>query len=212
MSKTEETANIALAINPLLKMWDVEPLSPQASPEAERNLDKIVSRRNLRIAQMTGNIGTIRRLDMPVLLELFLPGAEGKRYLSVTGQEGERLLIAPPLAGRGWLTSAELDALWGGKIYFLWKNHFDIPTRLKQGTRGKAVAKLQKLLGQAGAYKGPLNGVYDRATIDAVRSFQVSQGIGPDDTMGRRTLIFLYRETGLYPPPRLSKKGDGKAG
>ncbi len=212
LAKATEATNTALALNALLKMWDVEPLSPKGSLEAWKGLDKIVSQRDLRIARMTGNMGTLQRLDMPVLLELFMPGAEGKRYLAVTGFEEGRILISPPVAGRGWLTSAEMDALWGGKMYFLWKNHFDIPTRLKPGERGKEVLQLQKLLRQIGFYEGPRNGIYDRATIDAVRSFQISQGLLPEQTMGRRTLVLLYRETGLYPPPRLSKKGEGKAG
>ena len=212
LAKATEEANTALALNALLKMWDVEPLSPKGSLEAWQGLDKIVRQRDLRIARMTGNMGTLQRLDMPVLLELFLPSAKGKRYLAVTGFEEGRILISPPVAGRGWLTNAEMDALWGGKMYFLWKNHFDIPTRLKPGARGKEVSQLQKLLHQIGFYKGPRNGIYDRATIDAVRSFQVSQGLLPEQTMGRRTLVLLYRETGLYPPPRLSRKAGGKAG
>lgn len=207
-----EADNTALALNALLKMWDAEPISPAGSREAWQDLERIVSQRKLRIARMTGNMGTLQRLDMPVLLELFLPDAEGRRYLAVTGFEKDRILVSPPVAGRGWLTHAEMDALWGGKMYFLWKNHFDIPTRLKPGVKRKEVSQLQKLLRQLGFYKGPRNGVYDGDTMDAVRAFQISQGLPPERTMGRRTLVLLYRETGLYPPPRLSRKTEGKAG
>jgi len=209
--KTTEAENTALALNALLRMWNAEPLSPRGSAEAGQGLDRIVGERNLRVARMTGNMGTLKRLDMPVLVELFLPGAEGRRYLAVTGLEEGRVLVSPPVAGRAWLTHAEMDTLWGGKMYFLWKNHYDIPTRLKPGRRVKEVSHLQKLLRKIGFYDGPRSGVYDRATMDAVRSFQLSQGLLPEQTMGRRTLVLIYREAGLYPPPRLSKKGEEKA-
>jgi len=207
-----EADNTALALNSLLKMWDVEPISPSGSREAWQDLEKVVGQRKLRIARTTGNMGTLQRLDMPVLLELYLPGTEGRRYLAVTGFEKDRILVSPPVAGRGWMTHEEMDSLWGGRMYFLWKNHFDIPTRLKPGVKRKEVSQLQKLLRQLGFYKGPRNGVYDRATMDAVREFQISQGLSPEKTMGRKTLVLLYRETGLYPPPRLSKKAEGKTG
>jgi general secretion pathway protein A len=212
LAKSSESENTAMALNALLKMWKVEPLSPKDLPEGGPDLDKIVRQRDLRLAQMTGNLGTLLRFDMPVLLELFLPGVEGKRYLAVTGFEAGRILIAPSVAGRTWMTGMEMDALWGGKMYFLWKNHYDIPTRLKQGSQRKEIVHLQRLLRKVGFYKGPRNGIYDKATMEAVRSFQVSQGLLPERTMGRKTLVFLYREAGLYPPPRLSKKAEGKAG
>jgi len=212
LAKAAEAENTARALNALLRMWKIEPLSPKSLPEGGPDLDKIVRQRNLRLAQMSGNLGTLQRLDMPVLLELFLPGVEGKRYLAVTGLGAGRVLIAPSVAGRTSLTGAEMDALWGGKMYFLWKNHYDIPTRLKQGSKGKEIAHLQRLLRKVGVYKGPRNGIYDKATMEAVRSFQISQGLLPERTMGRKTLVFLYREAGLYPPPRLSKKAEGKAG
>ncbi|NJM69652.1 MAG: peptidoglycan-binding protein [Scytonema sp. RU_4_4] len=57
---------------------------------------------------------------------------------------------------------------------------------LRRGSRGEAVAELQRALGNV-----PVTGYYDSSTERAVRNFQASLGFRPDGVAGSETLEFL---------------------
>ncbi|NMG08849.1 peptidoglycan-binding protein [Brasilonema sp. UFV-L1] len=57
---------------------------------------------------------------------------------------------------------------------------------LRRGSRGEAVAELQRALGNL-----PVTGYYDSSTERAVRNFQASLGFRPDGVAGAETLQFL---------------------
>ncbi len=65
---------------------------------------------------------------------------------------------------------------------------------LQQGDKGLAVERLQQGLASAGVYKGPVTGVYDQATADAVKAYQKKNGVPADGTAGAETQARL----GLY--------------
>lgn len=200
--------NALAAFNALAAIWHV----PRATWASSRpDLPELLAReRGLEILRFTGNLGALLRLDSPAMLELALPGVSGRRYLALTGADSDRCTIAPPLAGRTSLRRAELEGIWSGRAFLPWKNHLDIPPGIKAGAEGSAVTRLQELLREGGVYKGPLNGVFDGPTRDAVRSFQRSRGVEPDGSIGRQTLFLLYRTGSTFPNPSLAPGGGGR--
>jgi general secretion pathway protein A len=128
------------------------------------------------------------------------------------GAENDRYIIAPVIQGRNFITGSELDRVWSGRSYLLWKNYLNIPPGLKGGTRGDATGRLQSLLRQAGVYHGSLTGVFDQATVAAIKSFQGKRGIEPDGLAGNQTLLLLYRSTGAFYSPELTKQGRRREG
>jgi murein L,D-transpeptidase YcbB/YkuD len=62
-----------------------------------------------------------------------------------------------------------------------------IPYRVRIGASGKDIRRLQERLAQEGFYSGEATGVFDRATKDALRDFQVANMLGPDGLPGRST-------------------------
>lgn len=65
---------------------------------------------------------------------------------------------------------------------------------LQQGDRGREVNRLQEALRTAGAYKGPIDGIYDEDVAEAVKTYQKANGIRADGIAGAATMDRM----GLY--------------
>lgn len=91
-------------------------------------------------------------------------------YLSLKAAEtgNPPAICTPPKSGT-------LDTLLGGS---------DL---IKLGSRGKAVAELQRFLTAVGYDAGPVDGVAGPLTVGAVRTFQEGRGINPDGVVGSET-------------------------
>ena len=203
-----EKENALTAFNTLAKVWQVHPAT-WALPQPD--LPEVLAReQGLETFRFTGNLGGILRHNAPAILEFTLPGVPGKRYLALTHAGNQRYTIAPPVAGRTLLSGEELEGIWSGRAYIPWKNHLNIPPGVKAGARGKAVVRVQTLLQGAGIYKGPLTGVLDKRTIDAVRTFQSTNGINQEGTIGRQTLFLLYKSSATFKTPSLSHEAGEK--
>jgi peptidoglycan hydrolase-like protein with peptidoglycan-binding domain len=76
---------------------------------------------------------------------------------------------------------------------------------LRKGYTGDDVKLVQQLLTDLKYYAGGISGVYDNATIAAVRAFQSSNGLTSDGLAGARTYAVLQsgsaRAAGQLPPP-----------
>lgn len=60
-------------------------------------------------------------------------------------------------------------------------------TVLEQGSTGSAVKELQAMLALMGYYSGAVDGLYEQATIQAVRQFQTDAGLVADGIVGPMT-------------------------
>ncbi|MGZ6224651.1 MAG: peptidoglycan-binding domain-containing protein, partial [Syntrophales bacterium] len=117
-------------------------------------------------------------------------------------------LIDPQISGRIFLSPGEIEKHWSGQGYLLWKDQLNLLMRLPPGTEGKQIKRLQSLLKEAGAYRGPLTVAYDNKTVSAIKKFQSSQGIKQDGIVGAQTLILLYRSSDRFEAPRLAMTGQ----
>ena len=64
---------------------------------------------------------------------------------------------------------------------------------IKFGMRGDEVLMVQKSLFEKGFYAGEIDGIFGNVTLNAVRSFQISNGLVPDGVVGTETLVYLGR-------------------
>ena len=62
---------------------------------------------------------------------------------------------------------------------------------LKQGASGGEVKELQRRLKEWGYYKGAVDGIYGKATVEAVKYFQRKNGLTPDGIAGKATFEAL---------------------
>jgi len=186
----------------LASLWGVELRLDGATSLPQ--LAAACRRQGLTLTRFDGALDDLLRFDLPVLLELVLPGEPSPRYLALLARRDSRFRVFPGRLGGGWLTKDELAGLWSGRAYLLWKNHETIPFVGNPGQDGPAVARLQRLLVKGGFARELSSAVYDRPTIEAVTRFQAENGLVQDGRVGPRSLILLYRRCG-YPEVRLGK-------
>jgi general secretion pathway protein A len=200
------------AFNVLARKWNVQPATVLTAEPAVRGLILLARQKDMRLLKIQGNLKLLLRFDTPALLEFKIPVSGESRFIALTGTVGERWLIEPSLLGRNSFTTVELESLWSGRAYLLWKNFLGIPVITEPSAKGSKVIELQRLLGEQGVYKGKQTGILDVATINALKSFQRAKGISTDSRVGGLTLLLLYRENDRFTVPGLTRKKGGNQG
>jgi general secretion pathway protein A len=157
----------------------------------------------------TGEFSGLLDIDLPVLLELYLPGEAEPRYLALLRVSGTTATVSPGLAGDGRLPLTLLQGLWSGRALVPWKNHADLGYVSQSGLENQDVRTLQELLQRAGYYAAALSGVYDQATLDSVTRFQSDRGLVQDGRVGPQTLIHIYQAAGRFQQPGLGETAAG---
>jgi general secretion pathway protein A len=190
------------AVDAVLGAWHMRPLAAdeQAMPD---DIQRVAWRRGLEDLAFTGNNSMLRLLDHPAVLELRLPQAPEPRYAALTGMNEKGTVLT--IDGEAVLVdSTFLDRHWFGRAHVLWRDFEGLGPTFGQEGRGVPVARLQVLLGRAGAYGGGSTGEYDPATARAVLDFQRSRLLVADGRVGPLTRIVLYGAAGGYARPTLA--------
>jgi len=134
----------------------------------------------------------VRRLNLPVVLEMFHPARRDTCYLALLRLEGDQAVVAAegsPLR----IPLSEVDRLWTRQAVFLWRD-FDALAPGADPERTNAwVRQALTRLGYA-AQEPDLAG--------AVARFQQDADLAADGVIGARTLMTLYSRS-HYPRPRL---------
>jgi general secretion pathway protein A len=204
LGRITESQSAQKAFNVLAGFWNVSPFPETGNSSQFSEMEQAALDRELRLYRFSGNLGALLRIDYPAVLELTLPGIQGKRFVSLVGIENERLLINPPIAGRRSLSFRELEKHWSGQGFLLWKDPLNLLRTIAPGSRGAHIKQLQDLLREAGTYSKPSTGVYDGETLSAVKKFQLSKGINDDGIVGGQTLMLLYGSNRRFKVPRLT--------
>ena len=198
-----ESESARRAFNALANLWNARPVSESDNLNQFNGLERAALDRELRLYRFSGSLGGLLRLDYPAVLELNMPGIQGKRFVSLVGIENDQLLVDPPISGRRSLSFSELEKHWSGNGFLLWKDSLNLLAGTSPGSKGDHIKRLQGLLKEAGAYTRPLTGVYDSDTLSAVKEFQSSKGIEQDGIIGGQTLMVLYRSVDRFGVPGL---------
>jgi hypothetical protein len=191
-----------MSISPIKRLNENKPVMDQLRMEA--------SRRGLELDRFTGGLDDLLRLHQSSILEVTQKGMNESSYVGLTGFGRGKVSVQPPVSGKTSLSRKELASIWSGRAYILWRNSEKIRLPLTSGDKGSDVIRLQILLQAAGSEALEVNGVYDEATMKAVKDFQRSRKIRATGTMGANTLIQLYRSvTGPQPPDREGRADGG---
>jgi general secretion pathway protein A len=204
---TESESN-RRAFNKLAGAWNVPPVPESISFDDFNKMERAARDRGLRIYAFSGSLGALLNINCPAALELTLPGIAGKRFISLVRIENGQFLVDPQISGRIFLSPGEIEKHWSGQGYLLWKDHLNLLMRLPWGAEKKQIKRLQSLLKEAGAYRGPFTGTYDGNTLSTVKKFQSSQGIKEDGIVGAQTLMLLYHSSDRFEAPRLAMTGQ----
>jgi len=136
----------------------------------------------------------LRRLDLPVLLEMFHPARRDTAHLALLRLDGDTALLASAPGVRFRVRVTDVDRYWTRETRVLWRD-FDGVLRNRDRTwvASWASASLARLGYPAGA----------AGLAPVVARFQAERDLAPDGVIGSRTLMTLY-SLGDYARPRLS--------
>ena len=204
MQRSEQESAVH-GFNELARLWNVRPVVKYSGAKTQSVLEKAAARRGLKLFQFSGAFPDLLHINAPCLLELRLPGMSESRFLALTAQQGEKLVIKPRLAGVESVTPIDLKGIWTGRAYIPWRNSHNLPNRINPGAGGAEVRQLQKMLTEAGMFKGAASGRFDAATQSALKAFQASNNLPTDGILGPQTLFFLYRVSGASSNPSLTE-------
>src|SRR6185369_24374 len=163
-----------------------------------QELGTVAQRRGLEDLPLAANASMLRVLDLPVILEVRLPGTPGTRWATMVAMNADDVVLI--LDGAPTRVASEfLERHWLGQAHVLWRDFEALGPTPGIDASGAAIARLQALLRRAGVYDGPDTGRYDSATASAVLEFQRGRLLMVDGRVGRLTRIVLYAAAGGYP-------------
>jgi hypothetical protein len=137
-------------------------------------------------------MGHVKRLDLPVVLEMFHPSRRDTCFLALLEIRSDRALVSSggePMR----LPLTEIDRLWTRQALFLW---WDAEALADSADDARVEAWAQRTLERLG-YLGD-----GAALTDAVKAFQRATDLTVDGIIGSQTLMALYSLTD-QPRPRL---------
>jgi hypothetical protein len=196
-----EGPSIVDAVNVSLRRWGEDPLigAEQALPI---DLDAIATGRDLHHLALSGTMNMLRVLNLPAILELMFPDADGARYVLLGGLAGDTYTLE--LGDRSLkVDRGYIDDHWLGQAHIIWRDFENLAPTLKRGSIGHRVGRLQEMLTEIGFYAGPITNIFGDETEAAVAAFQRSRKLFADALVGQFTRIVLYDALDDYPHPRL---------
>jgi len=191
----------------LLRAWKVEGLREKEWRKGALDLTAIARTRQLEYLPLTGSVNLLSLLDLPMIMELVVPGIESNRFVLLLGLSGDRCRVF--LDRERELPVQVLNDNWFGKGYVFWKDFEEIGAPLTVGSVGQNVRRLHAMLTKAqGATSLPSaiagqEHVFSRQTEAAVARFQRTKRLTPDGVAGPLTMILLYNSLATYVHPSL---------
>jgi general secretion pathway protein A len=165
---------------------------------------RIATRQNgLQILRVTTDPDLLRKLNLPAILELRLPGSPSPRYAALVKIHEETFVFSDPERGYVQWEYSQIKPYWSGAAYIPWKDFLGYERVIQYGSSSDAVVSLKTFLrdlGYEGIEIGPL---YDEKTIMVVKGIQAKHGIPTDGLVGPLTKIVLYNEHGSLMIPHL---------
>ncbi len=211
-SRMTELDSARQAFEVIAGLWGVSSAASEPRKSGLEGFLAMARQSDLQVASVRTNIKFLYFLDIPVILEVKIPGVAGKRYLALTGRGQHTAIVQPSLAENSSLTEEELNSLWNGRCYFVWKNFRKIHFLPSPNAQRREVLLVQQLLAKGGFPKAGESGTFDGATVSALKEFQNARGVAPDGKLGIQTLLLLYRYGGGFSVPRLDKSEEGYKG
>jgi general secretion pathway protein A len=196
-----EPAELRAAVAEIYARWGIpyQPLKGGAACDVE-------GPQRLECSPRTGNWTRLRRLDLPVVLDLAGPAGERRAGALVGLGETHATLW---LGGRPVrVPLGEVERVWDGAFTLLWKAPALGARVLGPGVEGKGVLWVRRALDEldGAAAPGEERPLYDEALKQRVAAFQRSHALAADGIVGEETLVQLalvHRAPGV---PSLSRE------
>ena len=159
------------------------------------------------IYRVETDIGFIKKLNLPAILEFYPPGSPTPGYLTLSRIDGEKIILQGKDQTELIVTHLEeLEFYWSGVAYLPWKNFHSIWGTIPAQSSKDSVITLKLLLQDLGFEDVAIDDQYDGQARQAVETIQAKYGIPVDGFVGPLTKIILYKEKDSFEMPQLTPK------
>ncbi len=165
----------------------------------------------LECASQTGTLADIRRVNLPVVIELWDEQPE-PYHAALLGIGDTNLMLG--LAGKTFTISPQdLREQWFGNFTYVWPRPPLYRGLLNEGDLNDSVVvlrdRLQAALGRP--VPGTIRNLFDAELANALMEFQKREALVPDRVAGPQTWVRLTRVTGSTTMPSLQTLRTGQA-
>lgn len=199
---TDGFAATVASVARLVDLWTGAPPSKSELDADTLDMEAIGAGRSLSYLGARLTPALLAAIDLPAIVELRVGAADDRRYVVIERANASMvtLFFDKPLS----VSRPTFERMWTGVAHLYWKDAEKLHGSLKEGEAGPKVTRLQELLAELGVLRAPASGVYDAATVSAVRTLQSSYGIPVDGEAAELTQIILYNAVARFQRPALS--------
>ena len=164
--------------------------------EDDRIFFRLAAKQNgLLIHRIEGDLDLVKRLNLPAILEFYLPERLSPRYLVISKMDEGGIT----LRGLGeddaiMVETEELKSFWSGVAYIPWKNFLNYIGTIPRNAPRDSIITLKMLMKGIGFNDIEVSPLYDERTREAVKEVQEKHGLRADGMVGPLTKIILYNE------------------
>jgi len=194
-----------ISLQAMLRAWNRQAdLEPDVAAQPS-GLYEVAALHGLRCHDVRANMTKLRVLNLPCVLQIFLPGDDRRPfYLALVGLDGDRASIVTSYDGESAQFDIEvIEQYWYGRAFVFWEESEPLDELMVVGSTGPSVAWVQNELARMGYYSGAVTAIYDEATAQAVALFQRRYRLLADAKVGPETRMALYGASDRYPVPHL---------
>lgn len=189
------------ALNALFRLWGV---TPQPTGNRKGTIAAIAAGNGFE-AMPVGSLDNLVRLDTPAVIEIRRRQGEKARLVAITAVDQGTFTIMPVNGAARAVSRKSLAAVWTGRGKIIWQNSLGLADRLDASSPAGEIRRLQTVLRKGQQFTGEVTGIFDKATITALRQVQQNAGLPPDGSADQRTLLLLNRSYATPAPPRLQR-------
>jgi general secretion pathway protein A len=183
------TAAASAVLSPMLMILD----RARSLDHAESRIQALWGPDPLERTPLRTHMDQVRRLNLPVVLEMFHPARRDTCYIALLRLDGDQAEIAADGSPMR-VPLAEVDRLWTRQAIFLWR---DFAALTPAGDPRRTNEWVRQALSRLG-YRAQ-----EPDLALAVARFQRDTDLAADGVIGARTLMTLYSRS-QYPRPRLT--------
>ncbi|MFH1618817.1 MAG: peptidoglycan-binding protein, partial [bacterium] len=210
LRRQDKLASRQAALKASLKLWGTEAVIRKHLENIENDNDffRIAAIQNgFSSLPIQNDPELVKKLDLPAIIECYLPGDAVPRYVVINGIDGNRLTLE---AGEEKASVAagisELKSYWAGSGYILWKNFLGLAATPPFRLSADSVITLKIVLREIGFNEIQINASYDHETGEAIKQIQERHGLKTDGIVGPLTQIALYNEIKSSEIPHINKR------
>jgi general secretion pathway protein A len=207
LGKINRFSSRHMAFKVAMDLWNIESETKSRfnGIDNDQSFFQLAAKQNgLLIRRIQGNFNTVKQLNLPAILELYVPGELSPVYLTLSKIDYKKITLRggeKDVAIKS--EQKDLQSYWSGVAYIPWKNFLSLTGTIPLDSSKDSIITLKELMQDIGFNEIEISPFYDEKTQQAVRKIQKKYGIQIDGIVGSTTKIALHNEKKILGIPHI---------